>query len=144
MRDRGSRAGWLTLLLAALLVGGLMGLTILFGRLHRRIGNPLKGPAARPPADPDRGGAGSEGGRNRPDATFFPGTGSIAAGLQRLPAEPRTWNDPRLEPIRQAALTWQRSRGPGRMVVDQVCLVPDVPSFFEAIAAWMSATSSRS
>ncbi len=31
MRHRGSRAGWLTLLLAALLVGGLMGLTILFG-----------------------------------------------------------------------------------------------------------------
>ena len=27
-------------------------------------------------------------------------------------------------------------RGPRRMVVDQVCLVPDVPSFFEAIAAW--------
>ena len=27
-------------------------------------------------------------------------------------------------------------RGPRRVVVDQVCLVPDVPSFFEAIAAW--------
>ena len=31
---------------------------------------------------------------------------------------------------------WRYSTGPLRLVVDQVCLVPDVPSFFEAIATW--------
>ena len=35
-----------------------------------------------------------------------------------------------------AAVTWRRSIGPRRLVIDQVCLVPDVPAFFEAIAAW--------
>ena len=49
---------------------------------------------------------------------------------------PATAADPRLEPLRRAAAGWRQSAGPRRVVVDQVCLVPDVPSFFEAIAAW--------
>ena len=136
MRQRASRAGWPALLLAAMLVAGLVGLTYLFGRWQRRIGNPLKGLSGQSAADSDRGGVVSDGGRRRRDGTSGPKSGSLATGLERLPGEPRTWNDPRLEPIRQAAMNWGRSRGPGRTVVDQVCLVPDVRSFFEAIAAW--------
>ena len=39
MRHRGSQAGWPALLMAAMLVAGLLGLTFLFGRGYRRIGN---------------------------------------------------------------------------------------------------------
>jgi hypothetical protein len=35
-----------------------------------------------------------------------------------------------------AAATWVRRQGPARKVVDMVCLVPDVPTFFEAISVW--------
>jgi hypothetical protein len=36
----------------------------------------------------------------------------------------------------RAAELWRELEGPPRQVVDQVCLVPDVPSFLQAIAAW--------
>ena len=45
-------------------------------------------------------------------------------------------DDPRLESLRQAADFWRRSAGPRRRVIDQVCLVSDVPAFLEAIAMW--------
>ena len=32
--------------------------------------------------------------------------------------------------------SWERRPGPDRQVVDMVCLVPDLPTFLEAIAAW--------
>jgi hypothetical protein len=38
--------------------------------------------------------------------------------------------------ISQAERSWQGRPGPGRQVVDLVCLVPDLASFLEAIAAW--------
>ncbi len=38
--------------------------------------------------------------------------------------------------LKNAAAGWSRSLGPARTVIDQVCLVPDVPTFLEAIAAW--------
>ncbi len=44
--------------------------------------------------------------------------------------------DPRIEPLLRAADRWRKSRGPERRIVDQVYLVPDVPSFFEAIGHW--------
>ena len=44
--------------------------------------------------------------------------------------------DPRLEPTRKAAASWESRPGPDRVVVDQVCLVPDLPTFLEAIASW--------
>ena len=45
-------------------------------------------------------------------------------------------NDPIFAPIRNASTTWDLRSGPDRAVVDQVCLVPDLPTFFQAIAAW--------
>ncbi len=58
------------------------------------------------------------------------------SGKRGLAVLPATASDPRLVPLRRAAASWRRAPGPRRMVIDQVCLVPDVPSFFEAIAAW--------
>ena len=49
---------------------------------------------------------------------------------------PVRMSDPRLGALRQAARSWKRSLRSRREVVDQVCLVPDVGTFFEAIAAW--------
>ncbi len=78
-------------------------------------------------------------------ASFF---GLIAVGtmptIGQVPPKPSParWDaptsllDPRLEPIRRASADWARRAGPDRAVVDQVCLVPDLPAFFEAIAAW--------
>jgi hypothetical protein len=45
-------------------------------------------------------------------------------------------DDPRLATLRQAAERWRRPAAPRRLVVDQVCLVPDLPTFLEAVAAW--------
>ena len=41
-----------------------------------------------------------------------------------------------LEEIRKASVSWERKIGPNRRVVDQVCLVPDVETYFEVIATW--------
>jgi hypothetical protein len=45
-------------------------------------------------------------------------------------------DDPRLAYLRNVSEKWRRFQGPERLVVDQVCLVPDVPTFFAAIASW--------
>jgi hypothetical protein len=62
--------------------------------------------------------------------------GRASIGVRPLPAVPMVAIDPRLARLRHAAESWERRSVPGRRVVDQVCLVPDVPSFLEAIAAW--------
>jgi hypothetical protein len=53
-----------------------------------------------------------------------------------LPAGPSRLADPRLSSLRKAAESWRGATGPKRLVVDQVCLVPDEVAFLEAIAAW--------
>jgi hypothetical protein len=54
----------------------------------------------------------------------------LAAG-QRAEAQPGPGDD-----LHRAAESWTRRGGPERRVIDQVCLVPDVATFFEAIATW--------
>src|SRR5579864_3110845 len=49
---------------------------------------------------------------------------------------PRSLSDPRLEAERKASVAWETRTGPKRQVVDLVCVVPDVATFFAAIAAW--------
>ncbi|HEV3163516.1 MAG TPA: hypothetical protein VGZ22_05710, partial [Isosphaeraceae bacterium] len=49
---------------------------------------------------------------------------------------PRTLADPRLETERKASVSWEVRTGPQRRVVDLVCLVPDVPTFLEALSDW--------
>ncbi len=46
--------------------------------------------------------------------------------------------DKRLSALRIASVSWMNRPGPPRKVVDVVCLVPDVPTFLEAIALWDS------
>ncbi|SIO16244.1 hypothetical protein SAMN05444166_2771 [Singulisphaera sp. GP187] len=41
-----------------------------------------------------------------------------------------------IDELRTAASRWQKRPGPNRLVVDQVCLVPDFATFLEAIATW--------
>jgi hypothetical protein len=41
-----------------------------------------------------------------------------------------------LDELRRASDGWRRRPGPERSVIDQVCLVPDLPTFLEAVAAW--------
>src|SRR4051812_6823443 len=38
--------------------------------------------------------------------------------------------------IRRSSVSWERRPGPERQVIDVVCLVPDLPTFLETIAAW--------
>lgn len=62
-----------------------------------------------------------------------------AAWGQDKPPEyrpPASLFDPRLEPVRKASAYWEARLGEPRKVVDLLCLVPDVPSFLEAVAAW--------
>ena len=68
-----------------------------------------------------------------PDSTI--GESSFQAeGVPWIP--PASLFDPRLEPLRLASANWEVRQGPARSVVDQVCLVPDLPTFLEAISTW--------
>jgi hypothetical protein len=120
MVDRRAGVGWPVVLLAVVLAVFLVGLTGLFSRWHRRARDRLAGSAVPSRSD-----------SRRRDAV---GGGNLLG--EAVPAGPAILEDPRLEPLRQAALRWRRSTGPHRVVIDQVCLVADVPTFFEAIAAW--------
>jgi hypothetical protein len=44
--------------------------------------------------------------------------------------------DPRMQSFLRAAKTWRQAATPERMVIDQVCLVPDLSSFLQAIGEW--------
>ncbi|MBX6313046.1 MAG: hypothetical protein IRY99_09055 [Isosphaeraceae bacterium] len=55
---------------------------------------------------------------------------------QGPPPTPTSLFDPRLADLRTASVAWENREGPRRQVVDVVCLVPDVPTFLEAISTW--------
>lgn len=73
-------------------------------------------------------------------ATFFVSLLLMTTAAARLQAQPAAGRDSRLpsyvEEVRRASVSWDRRTGPPRQVVDMVCLVPDLPTFLEAIAAW--------
>ena len=79
---------------------------------------------------------------SRPSHSQAAAVAAKAAGPQLDPnvvqsdAPVRDIDDPRLAYLREASARWRRSQGPKRLVVDQVCLVPDVPTFLAAIAGW--------
>lgn len=56
---------------------------------------------------------------------------SILTAGRSVEAQPGNGDD-----LERAAESWARRAGPERRVVDQVCLVPDVATFLEAIASW--------
>jgi hypothetical protein len=114
MSKRGSRGGWMITISALLLTVWLAGVSVVtwrgLGPNTTRITNRL--------------------------ARIFTGRGHQPDDSEAIPIGPTRPDDPRLSSLRLAAGSWQRSAGPRRLVVDQVCLVPDVPAFFEAIALW--------
>jgi hypothetical protein len=69
-------------------------------------------------------------GHNRRSAALRPARSGDQASA------PSGLDDPRLRPLREAAEIWRRSTAPSRRVIDQVCLVSDVPSFLEALSVW--------
>ncbi len=62
--------------------------------------------------------------------------GAVYQQQPESPALPRSLFAPELAELRIASVTWENRKGPAREVVDIVCLVPDVPTFFEALATW--------
>src|SRR3954465_8158808 len=66
---------------------------------------------------------------------IFPG-GVALAQAPRGPKPPSSLSDPRLDELRKASAVWERRKGPGRRVVDQVCLVPDMATFLAVISTW--------
>ncbi len=131
MFDRGSRPAGLTLFLAVMLTLGLLGFTGLFGRWLSRGPYPTAGRSVRTVPGLDGRTAQSDPTRGRHDGMVGTFQESRAGRNGPTVAGTSSW-----EQFQRAILTWRRSTGPSRLVIDQVCLVPDVPSFFEAIAAW--------
>lgn len=62
----------------------------------------------------------------------------LSGGVPELPPGtfPRSYSDPLFDDLRVVASQWDVRTGPIRRVVDVVVLVPDVPTFLEAIATW--------
>ena len=60
---------------------------------------------------------------------------TIAQG-NKPPDPPATLFDTRLNDLRIASIAWKARVIPKRQVLDVVCLVPDVPTFFDAISTW--------
>ena len=63
-------------------------------------------------------------------------SGDLAQSRHEVARGPTRLDDPRLGSLRAIATHWKAALEPQRVVVDQVCLVPDVPAFLEAIAQW--------
>lgn len=64
-----------------------------------------------------------------PDSLLDPSIVTSSAPVERL-------DDPRLKHLLKAAEAWRERPGPDRKVVDQVCLVSDLPSFLAAVSTW--------
>jgi hypothetical protein len=74
--------------------------------------------------------------RSRPGVGFLRGAERQSEATAPSYRGPTQLDDPRLDSLRLAAEHWRTSLESRRQVVDQVCLVPDVASFFEAITLW--------
>ncbi len=61
-----------------------------------------------------------------------------AIGGEEAAKEERTSTllEPKFQELRLASIAWQSRDGARREVVDVLCLVPDVPTFLEAIGTW--------
>ncbi len=114
MSKRVSRAGWAIVIPAVLLGAWLAGSSILARRGQVRLGSLLGGQFGV-----SLGAEGEPGSEN-----------------DRGPAVVERMDDPRLSALRKAADSWRKADTRSRLVVDQVWLVPDLPTFLEAIAAW--------
>ena len=114
MTRGGSRVGWWIAVPAILLAGWVVGSGMLARRGEVRIGRLIG----------EHGAATARAAKEQ------------SARKDVAPAIVRYMADVRLTTLRKAAEGWRRSTAPRRVVVDQVCLVSDLATFFEAIAAW--------
>ena len=114
MSKSASRAGWAIVIPAVVLVAWLAASSFLARRGQVRFGGLLGGQHGVP----------------------IWAEGEQTAENGRAPATVERLDDPRLSSLRDAADSWRKADGRGRLVVDQVWLVPDLPTFLEAIAAW--------
>jgi hypothetical protein len=64
------------------------------------------------------------------------GRGASTGTKPELPLPAERLDDARLGSLRTAIESWRETSAPRRVVVDQVCLVRDLPTFLEAIASW--------
>src|ERR1017187_1315278 len=112
MSNGASRAGWVIVIPAVVLLAWLAGGSILAPRGQGRFGRLVGGQHGVPLA----------------------AKGEQSAENDRVPAIVDRMDDPRLTSLRNAADSWRKADARRRLVVDQVCLVPDLPTFLEAIA----------
>ena len=117
MSNRSSRSGWMMIISSLVLAVWVGGVAAIGWRGLGRIRGKISDRFARVPS------------RAEPQA-------SHRSPPRRCPSGPMHLSDHRLDSLRLAADSWKGSIGPRRQVVDQVCLVPDVASFLEAIALW--------
>ena len=114
MTMRGSRAGWAIVVPALVFGAWVAGSSLLARRAQLRMGNLIGGRYGAPAA----------------------GRSEKPVGKDELPAVAERMDDVRLSSLRGAARSWRKTVAPRRLVVDQVCLVSDLPAFLEAIAGW--------
>jgi hypothetical protein len=114
MSNRSSRSGWMMIISSLVLAVWVGGVAAIGWRGLGRIRGKISDRFAR----------------------VFTGRAQERAAAEGMPVGPMHLNDHRLDSLRLAADSWKGSTGPRRQVVDQVCLVPDVDSFLEAIALW--------
>jgi len=114
MKRSGSRGGWAIVIPALVLGLWVLGSSLIARRAEFRISSLFGG----------RHGRQAAGGTDR------------SAAKDKAPAVVERMDDVRLSSLRNAIDSWRKTAAPRRVVVDQVCLVPDLPTFLEAIAAW--------
>ena len=115
MSNRSSRSGWMMIISSLVLAVWVGGVAAIGWRGLGRIRGKISDRFAR---------------------VFTGRAQELAAAAEAMPVGPMHLSDHRLDSLRLAADSWKGSTGPRRQVVDQVCLVPDVASFLEAIALW--------
>ena len=60
----------------------------------------------------------------------------VVVGASPIGFAQETLFDPRFDEVRRASVAWDRRTGPEREILDVVCLVPDLPTFYKAISHW--------
>ena len=60
----------------------------------------------------------------------------VLGGITKDGLAQETLFDPRFDEVRRASVAWDRRTGPEREILDVVCLVPDVATFYKAISHW--------
>jgi hypothetical protein len=132
MSRRDPLARWPVILLLLLFTSTTLGVVAIYRRrIERQVDTfelykRLSVPDLRIETDPGLGGRDPDTGLESGDVR----SSTTRTAANRIPADLGTGD------LVKAAKVWKQLTGPERVVVDQVCLVPDVSSFIEALGAW--------